>query len=62
VLAAEYLNGKEKTTKSIGFIGCGLISEYIYRHFQGNDWDVKQINLFETFARNAIIRDIVAKR
>lgn len=45
VIGAYVLKGKQ--TKTIAFIGCGLISRYIFDFFIGSGWDFEQINLYD---------------
>lgn len=47
VLAAEYLNAKSKNIGTVGFIGNGLISKYIFSCFLKNGWNIERIKLFD---------------
>lgn len=48
VLAAEQLNGRRRHIESLGIIGNGLISRYIYTFFVRSGWEIDEVHLFDT--------------
>jgi ornithine cyclodeaminase len=47
VLAAEWLNGRERRTATLGIVGTGLIARYVYRFFIENGWTIDHVRLFD---------------
>jgi 2,3-diaminopropionate biosynthesis protein SbnB len=47
VLAAEYINNRQKKAKKIGFVGTGYIAKTIYRFFEALLWEFDESLLFD---------------
>jgi N-[(2S)-2-amino-2-carboxyethyl]-L-glutamate dehydrogenase len=48
VLAAQWLNGGQRRTRSLGIVGNGLIARYIYDFFLKMNWEVEEVWLYDT--------------
>mgnify|MGYP003575602409 CR=1 FL=1 len=46
VLAAEWINGRDKRTHTLGIVGTGLIARYVYRFMRAAGWQVDHVRLF----------------
>jgi N-[(2S)-2-amino-2-carboxyethyl]-L-glutamate dehydrogenase len=47
VLAAEWLNHGDKSTRTLGIVGTGLIARYVYRFLLATGWRAEQVRLFD---------------
>lgn len=47
VLGAYVLNNGERHVNKITFVGCGVITKYIFDFFNGSGWSFDQINLYD---------------
>lgn len=52
VLAAQHLT-PSRTIRSLGLIGAGLISRYVYRFFVSTGWDIERVKLYDTDSASA---------
>jgi ornithine cyclodeaminase len=48
VLAAQWLNGGQRRTRSLSVVGNGLIARYIYDFFLKMNWEVEEVCLYDT--------------
>lgn len=46
-LAAEWLNGRERRTGTLGIVGTGLIARYMYRFLRRAGWQIDNVRLFD---------------
>jgi ornithine cyclodeaminase len=46
-LAAEWLNRGERSTRTLGIVGAGLIARYVYRFLLGTGWTIDGLRLFD---------------
>ena len=47
VLAAEWINGRERRARTLGIIGTGLIARYVYRFLLAAGWEIEHVRLFD---------------
>ena len=47
VLAAEWLNRRERHTPTLGIVGTGLIARYVYRFLLETGWTIEHLRLFD---------------
>jgi len=52
-LAAERLHGGQRRARSLGIVGNGIISKYIYQFLLGTGWEVDTVRLFDLNAADA---------
>jgi ornithine cyclodeaminase len=46
-LAAYWLNGQSRRTKSLGIVGTGFIARYVYEFLVGTGWAIDDIRLYD---------------
>jgi ornithine cyclodeaminase len=46
-LAAYWLNGQSRQTKSLGIVGTGFIARYVYEFLVGTGWAIDDIRLYD---------------
>jgi len=47
VLAAYWLNGRERRARSLGIVGTGLIARYVYEFLIGTGWTIENVRLHD---------------
>ncbi len=47
VLAAYWLNGRERRTRSLGIVGTGLIARYVYDFLVYTGWEIDEVRLYD---------------
>jgi ornithine cyclodeaminase len=47
VLAAEWMNNRERRTSTLGIVGTGLIARYVYRFLLATGWSIEHLQLFD---------------
>ena len=48
VLAADWLNHRERHTHTLGIVGAGLIARYVYRFLLETGWTIDHVRVFDT--------------
>ncbi|HMB73148.1 MAG TPA: 2,3-diaminopropionate biosynthesis protein SbnB [Gammaproteobacteria bacterium] len=46
-LAAYWLNGQTRKTRSLGIVGTGLIARYVYEFLVDTGWDIEDVRLYD---------------
>lgn len=47
VLAAYWLNGRERVARTLGIVGTGLIARYVYEFLLDTGWEIDHVRLFD---------------
>lgn len=47
VLAAHAISDARQKSDTVGFVGAGMISRYVYEYLVGSDWPLKQIHVYD---------------
>ena len=47
VLAAYWLNGQSRKTRTLGIVGTGFIARYVYDFLVDTGWDIEDVRLFD---------------
>src|SRR5881296_4306737 len=47
-LAAYWLNGQSRRTKSLGIVGTGFIARYVYDFLVDTGWAIEEVRLYDT--------------
>jgi ornithine cyclodeaminase len=48
VLAADWLNGRSRRTRSLGIVGTGFIARYVYDFLVDTGWEIGEVRLYDT--------------
>ena len=46
-LAAYWLNGESRRTRSLGIVGTGFIARYVYDFLMDTGWTIEEVRLFD---------------